>query len=56
MPVMPADFFEYLVSFADKWLFWVGIVLLIPEILKKISRTRVWAEKLPQGQAGIFAS
>jgi hypothetical protein len=41
------SFLEYLVSIVDKWFFWVGIVFLVPELLKKIPKCRKWAERLP---------
>jgi hypothetical protein len=41
------DLVEFLLSFLDKWFFWIGIVLLIPEILKKIPAFRERSEKLP---------
>jgi hypothetical protein len=44
---MVKDFGEYLLVFLDKWFFWVGIVFLIPELLKKFPKTKEVAEKLP---------
>jgi hypothetical protein len=41
------EFVEYAVSILDKWFFWVGIVLLIPELLKKVPAWKDWAETLP---------
>jgi hypothetical protein len=41
------EFFEYLVSVIDHAFFWFGgIVLVIIESLKKVSRTKAWAERL----------
>ncbi len=46
---MGSEFVEYLSSFLDKWLFWVGIVLLVLEIFKRIPGWKLphWVESVP---------
>jgi hypothetical protein len=51
------DFGIYLLSFLDKWLFWVGIIMLIADILeKRWPRFKAWTEKwAPRWAFGVVA-
>jgi hypothetical protein len=42
-----SDFWYYVISFSDKWLFWIGTALLFPEIFKRIPRLKERFESLP---------
>jgi hypothetical protein len=44
---MGKEIVEYLLFFVDKWLFWVGILFLVPELFKHFEKTRQAAERLP---------